>query len=441
MLATSVWGLSLLAASPAHAKTFTVNSTQDFSDVDPGDGVCDTIAVQLLIPCTLRGAIQEANAFPGVDAIYFDIPLGGVKTIKPNSQLPTVSERVTIDGYTQPGAKANTIEKGATNAKLLIELSGVNAGNLDAGLLINAPRSTVRGLVVNRFGLTGIELFYATATRVEGNFIGTDPTGALDRGNDTDGVQIQGGGSVVGGSSPASRNLISGNGFCGVSVTFSNLDADVNGNLIGTRKDGTSFLGNGEHGVCVESLINPGLDGTVDITHNTIAWNLEDAVQVSNATGSSILSNSIFDNGFLGDGGLGIDLVGGTEDTDGNTANDTQDPDTGANNLQNKPSVTSALNSGPKTTIKGTLNSTPNGFFTIQFFSNPDGDGEGKVLVGQATVTTDANGNASFSLSPAKKVAAGQWVTATATANDTGDTSEFSVPREVTQRGRTFSAR
>jgi len=85
-------------AGPADAKTLTVNSTQDFSDVFPGDGVCDTIAVQLLKPCTLRGAIQEANSLAGMDVIYFDIPGGGVRTIEPDSQLPAATQRVTIDG-------------------------------------------------------------------------------------------------------------------------------------------------------------------------------------------------------------------------------------------------------------------------------------------------------------------------------------------------------
>ena len=78
----------MLAAEPAHAKTFTVNVTSlDSSDVNPGDGVCDTIAVALN-PCTLRGAIQEANAFPGIDTIHFGISGGGVHTIKPNANCP-----------------------------------------------------------------------------------------------------------------------------------------------------------------------------------------------------------------------------------------------------------------------------------------------------------------------------------------------------------------
>jgi hypothetical protein len=128
----------LLTAKSAHAETFTVNSKQDFNDINHGDGVCYTIDVVLLSPCTLRGAIQEANAFAGPDIIDFDIPLSGVQTIKPNSQLPTVTAPVTIDGYTQGPAIENTLTQGS-NAVLRIELDGSSAqGSLPDGLVIGA---------------------------------------------------------------------------------------------------------------------------------------------------------------------------------------------------------------------------------------------------------------------------------------------------------------
>src|SRR5215470_4293428 len=59
---------------PAQAKLFNVNSTQDAVDVDPGDGICATATGE----CTLRAAIQEANALPGPDEIF--VP-GAVYTI------------------------------------------------------------------------------------------------------------------------------------------------------------------------------------------------------------------------------------------------------------------------------------------------------------------------------------------------------------------------
>jgi CSLREA domain-containing protein len=101
----------LAATKPAHAKTFTVTNT-----ADPGDGNCNASG------CTLREAIDAADDTPGKDAIHFHIQ-GDVKTIKPKSDLPSIEDTVTIDGYTQPGASKNTLPQG-TNAVLKIELNG-----------------------------------------------------------------------------------------------------------------------------------------------------------------------------------------------------------------------------------------------------------------------------------------------------------------------------
>jgi hypothetical protein len=137
---------------------------------------------------------------------------------------------------------------------------------------------------------------------------------------------------------------------------------------------------------------------------------------------SRILGNSIFNNT-----GLGIEL-----DDDGRTPNDGPgDADTGPNNLQNFPAITSATNSGGTTTIDGQLKSTPNKTYRIEFFSNPSGTDQGKKFIGSKdNVTTNANGNVSFRFTPSQKVAVGQVVTATATDPE-GNTSEFSTPLAV----------
>ena len=90
----------------APAATFVVNSTADASDATPGNGICETAAGNGV--CTLRAAIQEANALAGTDTINFNItsgcaPVTNVCTITPASALPTITGPVTINGYTQPG--------------------------------------------------------------------------------------------------------------------------------------------------------------------------------------------------------------------------------------------------------------------------------------------------------------------------------------------------
>ncbi len=385
--------LSLQAnGRPAHAAptTFTVNST-----ADPGNGVCN--ATQ----CTLREAIEAANANPGADTIAFNIPGDGPHTISPNSALPGIANPVTIDGYTEGDATARTSDDartntlpqpGKTNARLKIELDGTNAGSLTIG--IGVSDVLIRGLVINNFGSDGIILLGSgSGNKIRGNFIGTDPSGTLAEGNEV-GVHFSvADGSTLGGTSLSSRNLISGNDSFGVWVEGGSSGNTIQGNLIGTDRNGAQ-LGNGGDGVKLSS---------------------------SSGNGNSILSNSIFSNG-----GLGIDLG----PNQGVNPNDPQDTDTGPNGLQNYPELTTATKTSGKTTIAGHLNSTPDTKFILQFFSSPKADpsgfGEGKTFLGEKQITTNANGDRSFTFVPDSTVALGRRVTATATSDSTGDTSEFS---------------
>lgn len=67
----AAFSLSLVTATPAHAASFTVNTTSDAGDNNPGDGLCRST---LGNRCTLRAAIQEANALSGLDTI--NVPAG-----------------------------------------------------------------------------------------------------------------------------------------------------------------------------------------------------------------------------------------------------------------------------------------------------------------------------------------------------------------------------
>jgi CSLREA domain-containing protein len=433
LLAAFIAACLLLAAKPAHAidftAVFTVNSTGDEPDANVGDNVCATSGGA----CTLRAAIQEANAnaTTAADIIDFDIPGSGVQTISPATLLPLVKQPVTIDGYTQTGATENTKTVG-NDANLLIRLDK-GAGTAGSGLWIDTNDSVVRGLSITGFS-SGVGVIVAGDNNtVEGNFIGTDPGGIQAGVGNFTGVEVGSDSSnnLVGGTLPEARNVISGNGGEGVRINTDPFEVRnrVQGNYIGTTRSGTGDLGNTGAGVTdnsfgdTENLIG----GTTRAAANTIAFNGGAGVEVGDGfvpTGLSILSNSIFSND-----GLGIDLNG-----DGITPNDGPgDADTGPNNLQNFPVITSAKTGRRATTVKGTLESTQNGTFTIQFFKNPKSDGdEGKEFIGEMSVTdTDGDGIISFTFKPTKKVKEGLFVTATATNNSTSDTSEFSAPKKV----------
>jgi Periplasmic copper-binding protein (NosD) len=194
--------------------------------------------------------------------------------------------------------------------------------------------------------------------------------------------------NTTGGSAAGQGNVISNNDRDGISVSNSPGNK-VLGNRIGTDRSGTKGLGNVEEGVEIAD------SSASSVKSNTIAFNGKDGVSVAGGGGrlgiivgaNSILSNSIFSNG-----GLGINLinpnvaipVGGSE---GPTANDTGDSDTGPNGLQNKPVISSAKTVSGKTTIKGKLNSHSNETYTIQLFSNPSGTNEGKKRIGEKSIT------------------------------------------------------
>jgi CSLREA domain-containing protein len=400
--------------------TFFVNTTAD-SD----DGVCSSPS-----GCTLREAINAANSNPGPDTINFDIPGPGVKTIHLTSNLPFVGPGVTIDGYTQGLATPNNLAVG-DDALLLIELdaSGVvnpfpfNASGLSMGGV------TVKGLVINGYDDEGIQLFGPDNT-IEGNFIGTDPTGTIALSSGT-GVRVESSNNTVGGTAPAARNLISGSGGAGLHIKGSAVTGNqVLNNYIGSDASGTSPLPNGT-GIVITAASNNTIGGTLPGSRNIIAFNLSWGIAFTqSATGNNISGNSIHSNG-----ALGIDLGGS-----GVTPNDLDDADSGDNNLQNFPVLTQASDAAGVTTVQGILNSTPNTQFRVEFFSSPScdasGNGEGKKFLGFTPLTTDANGNAPISVNLSSALFDGPYLTATAT-DPANNTSEFS--QCVTALGLSFT--
>ncbi|HJQ71534.1 MAG TPA: BACON domain-containing carbohydrate-binding protein [Blastocatellia bacterium] len=401
-------------------------------------------------PGSLRQAILDSNASPGGDPNVINFSIGsGVQTISPLSPLPRVSARVIIDGTTQPGYAG----------KPIIEIEGSQAGS-GTGLVISAGFSTVRGLVINRFNGNGIFMFDTNANVIEDNFIGTDVSGSVALGNTGTGVA----GSSGIGFHVIRMNVISGNGGEGVSLAIGARNA-VEDNFIGTDATGTFALGNAMNGIRASfdtvrarrnvisgnhrdgiwsggvnqfqgNFVGTDATGTLQLGNfghginsaidevggpnagegNTIAFNGGAGVFVA-VVPTTILSNSIFSND-----GLGIDIEG-----DGVTANDPCDGD--SMRLQNYPVLTAVSTMKDSTIIEGTLNSTPNTAFKIEFFSNaahdPSGFGEGKRLIGSTTVVTDGACNASFTVSLPAAGPGERFFTATATDPDS-NTSEFS---------------
>ena len=302
----------------------------------------------------------------------------------------------------------------------------------------------IRQNIISSNAVDGI-VYASTNTTVQGNSIGTDMTGTLDRGNAFFGIEMVGDHRDaldptattinIGGSTTGDGNTISGNDAGGIDIR--NANAVIQGNLIGTKSDGTSALGNNGSGITVSNVLaDPLLDivvgGIAPGTGNIIAYNGASGVQVGAST-VTILRNSIFNNGPSdprSQFGLGIDLTPGGP---GVTPNDDGDADTGPNGYQNFPVLTSvkvSAVSNDEVKITGSLDSRPSTTYEVEFFGNdaldPSGFGEGRYFLGATNVTTDASGHISFETVGFPLVPGALRVTATAT-DPLGNTSEFST--------------
>jgi CSLREA domain-containing protein len=282
--------------------------------------------------------------------------------------------------------------------------------------------------VISGNGDSGIYLEGAYSNTIVGNYIGTDATGAYAIANGQ-GVIIESGShdNTIGGNTTGARNVISGN-VCEGILSMGSYSNTIAGNYIGTDAAGTAAVGNGGEGImlCYDSY-DTIIGGTEAGAGNVISYNYSSGVAVgiyfnsADSYGISILGNSIYSNG-----GLGIDLG-----HNGVTANDAGDGDTGANNLQNFPVLTSATAGGNALTIQGSLNSTAYTSFRIEVFANSaansSGYGEGRRYLGSFDVYTDGNGNISFTQQLSVIVSVGEQISATATNISTHDTSEFAL--------------
>jgi CSLREA domain-containing protein len=232
----------------------TVNRTDDDGDASPGDGTCATSSSH----CTLRAALEEANAQTGTGRILiqFDIDAGpgwdpstGVATIRPvGSPLPEVTRAsVTLDAETQPGAHCGDLVAGAPH-RLRVVLDGRSVPSTGTGLQTteNALDFIARGFAIQNFsGGEGLKLGGARAL-VECSYLGTDYAGEVPQPNDR--------GVLIGTTATDTRvrdTLLSGNLSEGLAVVGDT--ATLLENLVGTNAQGDARLGNGGDGIYIES--------------------------------------------------------------------------------------------------------------------------------------------------------------------------------------------
>jgi len=399
--------------------------------------------VGCFIGTDVTGTLARPNGV-GISLFSQGVVIGGKTPQERNLIAGNTREGIALSGGLAIGntIQGNIIGTDATGTKALPNSVGI-------GLSVGAGANTIQTNLISGNTGAGIDINTGKTSFIHGNFIGTDATGGAIVSNGGDGIRITDSAkNSIDATKSDGGNVIAGNAGNGIFITGgASTGTIIQGNFIGTDAAGKAGLGNKGNGILFSGAaqghtIGDALPATLSTQSvgptssgngNTIANNGGAGVAIDLGTFTSCHRKSILGNSIYGNGKLGIDLKGGTEDKYGVTANqpvsNQGDGTSGPNALQNYPILSSAAIAGGNVTIAGTLVSAPSATFRIEFFSNAVADasrhGQGQTFIGFQNVTTDASGNAAISTT---LPFSGTNLVFAATATDAvGNTSEFSV--------------
>lgn len=227
--------LPIVSATPA---TFTVTNAND-----NGSG-------------SLRQAILDANSNGNpadMDVIEFSIPGDEVHTINLTTDLPDITQKLTIDGYTQAGAQENTaVSPEPLNNVIKIEIAATNATITNGAVRLMAEDSIMKGLAIYDASTPSGELSYSnvalvgSGSSVKGSYIGLHADGSSIGQNykNSVGVVAIGSNTSIGGTNPADRNVVYSKSTLGQSagVFVNGSGTVIYGNYIGIARDGATDL-------------------------------------------------------------------------------------------------------------------------------------------------------------------------------------------------------
>ena len=397
------------------------------------EGALQNTVADNLIGVNITGRWPLANALQGVlienaaDSIVQDNLISGnagngVQIADPPSSIASTGNLVigNVIGLNILGDKP--LPNGA--AGVFIQ----NASSNTVGGAAVAQRNVISGNSGDGVLIQRSPNFTAMNNAVRGNYIGTDPGGS-----DNGGQNNLGNGGTGVSMFNAQNSLVDGNviGANAAGVNISGPFAEGNvitRNFIGVDATETVVFGNGEHGVFIDSRAHNNRVGGAAAEGNVIAQQSGRGLWMTavGTEGNAIRRNSIYENqGTEIENKLGIDLSPSAPNV-----NDPGDIDTGPNLSQNYPSIIGVYELAGQVLVNGLLMAAPNTTFELDFFANTvcdaSGYGEGETYLETTTLTTDGDGLAGFSLTLAAGLPAGQdFVTATATDSN-NNTSEFS---------------
>lgn len=251
----------------------------------------DTIPLTLVVtntsdsgPGSLRQAILDANTNEDFSFIDFNIPGNCPRVIVPASNLPTITNGVRINGWTQPQSAPNTRTKGYNGVYCILLAGG---GERSIGLQFGGTSTEqfwLQGLAFSGFSASGGSGSALLMTGGSGNLIwGNQFGGELNTANGTlllppndSNIRLTSlSQSVVGGDLPAQRNVIADANGAGVLVdsfqSIASTGNEIIDNLIGSVGLETEPFGNfigiklntSGNTVRNNTIINSGLDGVL----------------------------------------------------------------------------------------------------------------------------------------------------------------------------------
>jgi hypothetical protein len=300
--ATTIGGTTSMARNVISA-----NGGDGIKITDSADGA---LILGNYVGTDITGAIRTANLGNGVEVTNQaqNVTIGGATAAARNLISANQGSGVVLSIGSGVG---NTVQGNFIGT----DASGTRAlGNRQYGVLISQSQANVIGgatpstanvisneeNVIAGNSLAGILILgnFATGNVVEGNLIGTDVTGAQAVPNAQGGVAITSGatGNTIGGTTPAARNVISGNLTDGVTIAGQGTSGNtVEDNDIGTDATGTHPLANFLRGIFIQNAANNTIGGTTISAGNLISANGQDGILITNpsATGNLIELNAI----------------------------------------------------------------------------------------------------------------------------------------------------
>jgi len=247
------------------------------------------------------GTVKQANGNDGIRIDGSNNTIGGTTATPPNVISGNIRYGVHIDLTTAQGNQIQGNYIGTDNT------GAADLGNGNSGIVVRGPFNTIGGNTAgarniisgnDQFGVD-IEGSLASNNFVQGNYIGTNAAGTAAIGNSFGGVLITDAPfNTIGGTTGTAGNLISGNSSVGLWLARSGHNV-IQGNLIGTDKTGSLPLPN-VSGVVVANSADNMIGGTITGARNVLSGNSSDGVQI---TGASATGN-------IGNGQNGVKIIG-----------------------------------------------------------------------------------------------------------------------------------